>query len=52
MASEAQRKEWRAYNRRRRAAARENGTCTTCLSRPKFGGRSQCRICIERRRAR
>jgi hypothetical protein len=49
MHSEQQRKQWRAYNRRRREAARQVGTCTTCLSRPAEAGRASCRVCRQKR---
>lgn len=49
MASELQRQQWRAYNRRRRAAARDEGICSRCLTRPVVQGRSQCRLCRHKR---
>jgi len=52
MASDKQREEWRNYNRRRRTAARKEGICSRCLSRPVIPGRSQCRTCRHARTAR
>lgn len=52
MADETQRKQWREYNRRRRAAAAKAGICSTCLARENQPGRAQCRVCREKARVR
>lgn len=49
MHSEAQRAEWRAHNRRRRAAAAKAGICSTCLAREHEPGYKQCRVCRQKR---